>query len=114
MPEIANNVPDGISDTTTGETVNAYTDALNWSCLGFSTKMLYLKNTDLANALKYKVVSYAFKDGNVHEEVVETILAAGAFARLSVTAALAQVKIQVKSSVGDAHATFRVDFAGNR
>jgi hypothetical protein len=114
MVEIANNVPDGISNTTTGTTVNAYVDALDWPCLGFSNKTIHLKNTDGAHALKYKLLSYAFKDGNVHEEVAETILAVGAVAQLTLTKALAQVKVQVKSSVGDSHATFRVDYTGNR
>jgi hypothetical protein len=114
MIEIANNVPDGISNSTTGTTVNAYADALDWPCLGFSNKTVHLKNTDGANALKYKLLSYAYKDGNVHEEVAETILVAGAVAQLTLTKALAQVKIQVKSSVGAAHATFQVDFTGNR
>lgn len=114
MVEIANNVPDGISNITTGTTVNAYADALDWPCLGFTKKNIHFKNTHVANALKYKLLTYAYKDGNEYEEVSETVLAAGDTAQFVLNSVYAQVKLQVKSSVGGNHATFVVDFAGNR
>lgn len=114
MVEIANNVPDGISDTLTGATVNAYAAALDWGCLGFTKKTIHLKNTHGANALKYKLLTYVYKDGNEYEEVSETVLAAGDIAQFVLNNVYAQVKLQVKSSVGGNHATFAVDFTGNR
>ena len=113
MAEVANNIPDGLSDEVSGATVNAYADALNWPCLGLTKKTIHLKNTHVANALKYKLLTYVYEDGNEYEEVAETVLAAGDTAQFVLHYAYAQVKIQVKSSVGDSHATFVVDFTGN-
>ena len=114
MTEMANNVPDGLSNEATGSTVNAYADALNWPCLGFTKKVIHLKNTDGANALKYKLLTYAYKDGNEYEEVAETVLAAGDTAQFVLNNVYAQVKVRVKSSVGGSHATFVLDYTGNR
>ena len=114
MVEIANNVPDGLSEEETGATVNAYADALNWLCLGFTKKTIHLKNTHGANALKYKLLTYAYKDGNEYEEVAETVLAAGDTAQFVLNNVYAQVKVQVKSSVGGSPATFNLDYTGNR
>lgn len=114
MVEIANNVLDGLSNGDTGLTSNAYADALNWNCLGFTKKMIHLKNIHGANALKYKLLTYAFKDGNEYEEVAETVLSAGDTAQFVLNNVYAQIKVQVKSSVGGNHATFNLNFTGNR
>ena len=114
MVEIANNVPDGISSPLTDTTTNDYVDALDWPCLGTPSKTIHLKNTDGANALKYKVLTYAHKDGNSYEEVAETSLAAGDTAQILLEYGYAQVKVQVKSSVGNAHATYELDYLGNK
>ena len=47
MVEIANNVPDGLSNSATGTTANAYADALDWPCLGVHSKSIHLKKTFL-------------------------------------------------------------------
>ena len=114
MIEIANNTPDGISNDESGETINAYVDALNWACLGFTRKTIHLKNTHVANALKYKLLTFSCKSGNEYEEVSETVLAAGDTAQFILNYVYAQVKVQVKSSVGGSPAAFLVDFTGNR
>lgn len=114
MTEIANNVPDGISDVLTGSTVNAYAAALDWPCLGLTKKTIHLENTHGANALKYKLLTYVYKDGTEYEEVSETVLAAGDTAQFVLNNVYAQVKLQVKSSASGSHATFVVDFTGNR
>ena len=114
MVEIANNVPDGISNPLSGSTINDYVDALDWQCLGTPSKTIHLKNTHGANALKYKVFTYAHKDGNPYEEVSETVLAAGDTAQVLLSYGYAQVKVQVKSSVGGAHATYVLDYTGNK
>lgn len=100
-----------ISDT--GTTVNAYADSLDWPCSGFSNKNIHLKNTDGANALKYKVLTYAYAGGLPYEEVAETILAIGDTAQIILQYAYAAVKVQVKSSVGDSHATYQLDYDGD-
>ena len=114
MTEIANNVPDGLSDEITGATVNAYANALNWPCIGFTKKVIHLKNTDVANALKYKLLTYAYNGGNEYEEVAETVLVAGDTAQFVLNYVYAQVIVQVKSSVGGSHATFVLNYTGNR
>lgn len=102
-----------INDNPTGTTTNSYADALDWSCIGYQHKNIQLKNTDGANALKYKVLTYAYEGGNEYEEVAETVLAAGAVAQIILDYPYAQVKIQVKSSVGGSHATYEVDYIGD-
>lgn len=113
MVDIANNVPDGLSNSVTDTTVDAYADALDWPCLGFSNKNIHLKNTDGANALKYKVLTYAHAGGLPYEEVAETEITAGNMAQIILQYAYAAVKVQVKSSVGGSHATYQLDYNGD-
>ena len=113
MVEIANNVPDGLSNSVTGTTVNAYADALDWPCLGVPSKTIHLKNTDAANALKYKLLTYAHASGLSYEEVVETTLAIGDIAQIVLLYPYATVKVQVKSSVTNDHATYQLDYNGD-
>ena len=113
MVEIANNVPDGLSNSIIGTTVNDYVDALDWPCLGVPSKTIHLKNTDAANALKYKVLTYAHVDGSPYEEVAETVLAIGDIAQIILLYPYAAVKVQVKSSVTNVHATYQLDYNGD-
>ena len=113
MVDVVNNVPAGISDSLTGTTANDYTTALNWGCLGFSHKTINLKNTDGANALKYKVFTYAYVGGLPYEEVAETSLVAADTAQIILLYPYAAVKVQVKSSVTNTPATYQVDFDGD-
>ena len=101
------------TDTASGTTTNSYADALDWFCVEYPHKTIMLKNTDAANALKYKCLTYAYYGGNEYEEVSETTLAAGNIAQINLDHAYAEVKIQLKSSVDDSHATYRIDFVGN-
>lgn len=103
-----------VSEALTGTSVNAYADALDWKCYGYPDKNIHLKNTHGANALDYKVLTYVFIDNNEIEEVVETELAHGDTAQIVLEHAYAQVKVQVKSSVGDSHATYELDYVGSR
>ena len=114
MVEISNNVPDGLSNPLTGITTDDYADALDWPCLGVPSKNIYLLNTHGANALKYKVFTYAHKDSNPFEELPETSLPAGDLAQIILEYPYAQVKVIVKSSLGGAHATYEVDYTGNK
>lgn len=110
--ELVNWGPYAISKPLTGESVNAYADALDWSCLGFASKTIHLKNTHGANALKYKVLTYAHAGGLPYEEVAETELAHGDIVQIILEYAYAAVKVQVKSSVPDSHATYELEYDG--
>lgn len=115
MIEIANNVPAGLSNSLTGSTINDYANALKWPCLGFGNKNIVLKNTDGANSLKYKVLTYAHHDGGAYyEEVAETILGPDDEAQIILEYAYAKVVVEVKSSVGGAHADYQIDYAGGK
>lgn len=102
-----------ISDNPIDMTINAYADALNWLCHGYQKKNIHLKNTHGTNTLKYKILTYAYEDGNEYEEIPETALAAGDTAQIILNNTYAQVKVQVKSSVGGSHATYEVDYIGD-
>lgn len=113
MDETKNTI-DGISDKIEGSTADDYASALSWACLGIAKKTLMLKNTDSANALKYKVLTYANKDGVAYEEVAETEITHGNSAQIILEYAYALVVVQVKSSVGAASADYELDYMGNR
>lgn len=110
--ELVNWGPYAISDSIPGTTINDYVDALDWFCLGFPSKTIHLKNTDDANALKYKVFTYTYAGGVPYEEVAETVLAHGGTAQIILVYAYAAVKVQVKSSVPDSHATYELEYDG--
>ena len=112
MIEIANNVPDGLSNEVTGATVNAYASALSWNCLGFGRKTITVENTDAANGLKYKIICYAHKNGIDHEEVAETTLAHGDNDKITLENPWAIIDLQVKSAVGGSHADYAIDYNG--
>ena len=111
--EIANNVPAGLSNSVTGETVNAYADALDWPCLGVHSKAIHLKNTHATRALKYQVLTYAHAGGVDYEEVAETSLAALDTAQIILLYPYAAVRVQVKSSSLNTPATYQVDHDGD-
>lgn len=112
MTEIANNVPDGLSAEVTGATVNAYTTVMSWSCLGFGRKTITIENTDAANALKYKVLCYAYNGGTDHEEVAETALAIGDNDKITIANPWALVEVQMKSTIPDSSADYVIDYIG--
>lgn len=110
----AKNTIDGISDKLEGSTTDDYVSALSWACLGIAKKTLMLKNTAAANALKYKVLTYANKDGTSYEEVAETAITHGNSAQIILEYAYALIVVQVKSSVGAASAEYELDYMGNK
>ena len=112
MVEIANNVPDGISNEVTDATINAYVTALSWYCLGFGRKTITIENTDAANSLKYRMFCYAHKDGIDHEEVAETILAIGDNDKITLENPWAVVILQVKYAALDSPADYAIDYNG--
>jgi hypothetical protein len=75
-------------------------------------KVFHIKNTHVANALKYKIL--ACIDPNLWTEIVpEIALAAGVEAITTSGNAWAYYKFQVKSSVTDTAATVRAFMSGS-
>ena len=112
MVEIANNVPDGLSNEVTGATTNAYVAAMTWSCLGVGRKTITIENTDSTNSLKYKILCYAHKDGTDHEEVAETTLAKGDDDKITLENPWAEIEIMVKSASAGDSADYAIDYNG--
>ena len=112
MVEIANNVPDGVSDEVIGATTDVYVIALSWPSLGFGRKVITIKNTDAADSLLYKVLCYAHKDGTDHEEVAATILAKGDDDKITLENPWAKIVIQVKSASIGNPADYAIDYNG--
>jgi len=103
-----------IKDTLTGTTTDSYADALSWNCEGFDNKTIMLKNTDAANSLDYKVLTYAYPGGVEYVEVSETTLSPGDVAKVVLNYAYGAVSVQVKSTTGGESASYQVDYIGNR
>jgi len=102
-----------VTTSGTGTTVNAYTNALEWSCPGIKNKGITLKNTDAANDLKFKVLTYRHPSGKSKEFVAETTLAATKTVDITLNDAYALIEVAVKSAVADTHATYQIDKVGN-
>lgn len=112
MVEIANNIPDGLSDEVTGVTTDTYVTALSWPSLGFGRKVITIENTDSTNSLLYKILCYAHKDGIDHEEVAETTLAKGDDDKITLENPWAKILIQVKSASAGNSADYAIDYNG--
>ena len=112
MVEIANNVLAGLSNSLTGVVTASYADALNWLCLGFAFKTIIIKNTHGSLTMKYKVWSFAHKGGLEHAEVTEATLNAGAQAKHNFEHADGALRVEVIDGTG--HATYQLDYVGNR
>lgn len=100
------------NDTVTGETTISYINALNWNCGTKLSKTIFLENTHGSYGLKYKVLTYAYKDGIEYEEISETLLPAGDIMQVNLAHPYAVVKVQVKDSVSGSHATYQLDYIG--
>lgn len=112
MVEIANNVPDGLSDEVTGVTTNDYVTALTWHSIGFGRKTIVVENTDSTHSLLYKVICYAHASGIDHEEVAETTLAKGNDDKITLENPWADVVVQVKSASTNNSADYTIDLNG--
>ncbi len=96
----------------TGTTVNAYANALEWSCSSFDKNTVIIKNNHATNALKLKVLVLAHANGIEYPKVAEKELAAGVMELVNITAIYHSIYVAMKSSVTDAHATYQVDYLG--
>ena len=101
-----------VSDTT----VNAYADALDVDLRGAKALTVVVLNTDGVNSLDYKVLARHadYAGGTDEEEQAEQPLAAGAKGLVQLIKGYSRIKIQVKSTVADSHATYTVKYLINR
>lgn len=109
---IIKNDPVGIMDSVTGETTNAWADALDWPCWGFDDKTLIIKNTDVGNDLNYRVLVRTEVDGMDHEEVTDRTLVHGDTARIALNNSYARIKVQVIDTAAGSHADYQIDYIG--
>ncbi|MBA7638110.1 hypothetical protein ES703_45762 [subsurface metagenome] len=103
-----------VSDTTT----NAYTNALDLDTRGAKGMSAVVKNTHGTNSLDYRLRARAANySGGVDEEIPEApseaTLGPGEKGLLTLLRAYSRVKIQVKSTVADSHATYTIDYLTN-
>ena len=96
--------------TLTGASDPAYANALDWKVEELREKTIILKNTHGTASLKYKLLAYAVPEGIAAEEVEETILSAGAVAKLQLVKQWARLVLQVADGSGTA--SYQVDFIG--
>jgi hypothetical protein len=103
----------------TGTTTNTYVNALEWHCASFNKNTFIIENTDIANALKLKVLVMADVAGIEYQielatGVTERILLSGEKQSITLTYPYASVNIAVKSNTTDLHATYQIDYIGGR
>lgn len=110
----AEGLPDAVSDSVTGTTTNSYVSCVSWVCWGFTWKTLTIKNTHATNSLLFKVLKYTYPDGNESIELADAPLDAGDTATVIINDAFAEIIVQVKSEVSDTHATYQVDYLGEK
>lgn len=103
----------------TGITTNDYADAMDWITRSISRKSILLKNTHIANGLKYKLltqmtlaISKDTQDPVQDEKVSEEILDAGDVAEFLYTRSYAKMILQVRAEDADNQATYRIDRLG--
>ena len=114
LKSVAEGLPDAVSDSKTGTTTNAYSEALSWVCWGFTWKTLTIKNTHATASLLFKVLKYTYPGGNETVELVDAPLDADDTATIIINDAFAEIVVQVKSEVTDTHATYQVDYLGEK
>jgi len=96
--------------TLTGASAPAFANALDWKVEELREKTIILKNTHGTESLKDKLLAYAVPEGIAAEEVAETILSAGAVAKLQLVKQWARLMLQVADGSGTA--SYQVDFIG--
>jgi|TARA_R100001530_G_scaffold106954_2_gene74732 hypothetical protein len=100
-----------VKETTTGTSANAYVAVQETDVAAFRTTIHYIKDTDGANGITYKIE--ATIDGTNYETIkAEATLAAGADYFETDTDAWDSVKISIKSTVSDSHGTYSVTIKG--
>jgi len=106
-------------DAASGTTANAYADALDVDTRGMKSMSMELANTDVANSLTWQLrCRYADYTAGTDEEIVEAPgeepLAFGEKGLATLLKAYSRIKVQVKSTVADSHATYTLTYLINR
>ncbi len=103
----------GESGSVIGITTDAYVDALDWNIVGLGAQTIIVANTDVANALHYKILVRAdYSSGIDAEAISETVILAGDSEGTVSIFAGARAKVQVKSVIAGTPANFQVDYIG--
>jgi len=108
------NEESSVSETTT----NTYADALDLDTRGAKGMSAVVKNTHGSNSLDYRLRARpANYSGGADEEIPEApgeqSLGPGEKGLVTLLKAYSRVKIQVKSTVADSHATYTIDYLTN-
>jgi hypothetical protein len=105
----------GISNSTSGTTVDAYVIALTLSSLGYAYKNILVTNTDLANSLTFKLLGYLNKGSTKTITIIdETALVAGDDFEIDLTTPYDVLELSVKSTTGSTPATYQIDHISQR
>jgi len=103
----------GVSNTTTGTTADAYAVALTLPCLGYSQKMIILKNTHATRGLTFKLDGYAHAGGLANNILIDVALVALDTYVIEITKPYASLVLSVKSTVASTPATYTIDHEMN-
>ncbi len=103
-------------DSVSGTTTNDWVTALDLDTRGVKNASFVIKNTDGANSLDYKVLARHanYATGDDEEEQAALTLAAGEKGLVQLVKGYSRIKIQVKSTVADSHATYGIEYLINR
>ena len=101
-----------------GTTTNSYADALDLDTRGAKSISAVVKNADGANSLDYRLrarpANYSTgSDEEIPECPGEATLGPGEEGLVSLIRGYSRVKIQVKSTVADSHASYSIDYLTN-
>jgi hypothetical protein len=94
----------------TGVTTANYTSVLDWKTAELGNKTILLKNTDISQSLKYKLLAYAVEGGNAKELAAETILAPGELAEFHYAQQWDKLELMIASNSGAA--SYQTDYEG--
>ena len=94
----------------TGVTSANYTSILDWKTAELGEKTILLKNTDISQSLKYRLLGYAVEGGNVKELAAETILAPGELAEFHYNRQWDKLELMVVNNSGAA--SYQADYEG--
>ena len=108
--QISIDVVPAVTSSVTGTTDTAYANALEWAVTGIKNKGIFVKNTDVANSLKYKVLTYRYPAGQPKEFVPETTLVATKTVDIVLNDAYALIEVAVKKVT--TAGTYQIDYVG--
>ena len=96
--------------TTSGNTTDSFTTALDWDTRYRGKKTIIIKNTGTANSLDYEVYTRAYYDGGVDYQETTGTLAPGDVAKVVLDDVYARVFVDVKSTNTGNPTSYRIDY----